>query len=322
MIRDKHSNEFEWQLAKRGKWLCPSCNGGEAHPGEKTLVCYVNASGQILDPTVGKCDRADKCGYHYPPREYYRDNELGESPRPKKRELAATVKASTIDPTIFFASQPNGHERDNHLIQWLVGLFGEEKALTVCRHYFVGSSHHWPGATVFWQLSRQWTCKAGKVMQYDASNGKRVKAPRPRVNWVHKVLNLDGFVLEQSLFGEHLLAADFYPRTSPVVVVESEKTALLAMANGNNNAIFMACGGCTNLNARMLTPIVTAGREVVLLPDNGQYDFWRNRAEGWSKTLGQKIWVSDYMEHHAVEEGDDIGDVIAADPNKSIEIAL
>ena len=60
--------QYQYQLAKRGKWVCPEC-------GRKTFVCYVDTNGNVLDEGVGKCDRADKCAYHYTPRQYFADNE-------------------------------------------------------------------------------------------------------------------------------------------------------------------------------------------------------------------------------------------------------
>ncbi len=42
-------------------------------------------------------------------------------------------------------------------------------------------------------------------------------------NWIHTIHYKKGFNLTQCLFGEHLLAEDL---TSPVAIVESEKTAV------------------------------------------------------------------------------------------------
>ena len=39
---------------------------------------------QYLSERVGKCNRLDKCGYHYTPRQYYTDN-------PHKRDNALVV---------------------------------------------------------------------------------------------------------------------------------------------------------------------------------------------------------------------------------------
>ena len=53
---------------------CPACKQ------QKTFTFYIDGeTGRPINPTVGKCNREIKCGYHYTPREYFRDN-----PKPKR----------------------------------------------------------------------------------------------------------------------------------------------------------------------------------------------------------------------------------------------
>jgi hypothetical protein len=48
---------------------CPRCNHA------RTFTFYIDPeTGKPIHRTVGRCDREIKCGYHYTPREYYRDN--------------------------------------------------------------------------------------------------------------------------------------------------------------------------------------------------------------------------------------------------------
>ena len=61
-------------------------------------------------------------------------------------------------------------------------------------------------------------------MLYSPKTGKRSKEPYHAPNWVHKVLNLPEFSLQQCFFGEHLLKGN----TKPVAICESEKTAIIA----------------------------------------------------------------------------------------------
>ena len=91
--------------------------------------------------------------------------------------------------------------------------------------YRVGTSKHWQGATVFWQIAADGEVRGGKIMLYDRLTGHRVQEPFPHINWVHSVLKLPDFKLTQCFFGEHLLP---YIRDKPVAIVESEKTAILA----------------------------------------------------------------------------------------------
>ena len=52
------------------RYTCPQC--GRKH----TFTRYIDTenNNQYLSERVGKCNRLDKCGYHYTPREYFADN--------------------------------------------------------------------------------------------------------------------------------------------------------------------------------------------------------------------------------------------------------
>ena len=54
------------------RYTCPKC--GRKH----TFTRYIDTenNNQYLSERVGKCNRLDKCGYHYTPREYFTDNPL------------------------------------------------------------------------------------------------------------------------------------------------------------------------------------------------------------------------------------------------------
>ena len=67
-------NDFRYQLEKyRGRgsrYVCPQC-------GRKyTFTRYVDThnNNEYVNDKVGKCNRLDKCGYHYTPRQYFEDN--------------------------------------------------------------------------------------------------------------------------------------------------------------------------------------------------------------------------------------------------------
>lgn len=70
---------------RESRHTCPACKH------ERTFKYYINAeTGQPIHKTVGRCDREIKCGYHYTPREYFRDNpELKIIDR--KRNMAQTA---------------------------------------------------------------------------------------------------------------------------------------------------------------------------------------------------------------------------------------
>ena len=67
-------NTYRYILEKyRGistRYTCPQC--GRKH----TFTRYIDTenNNQYLSDKVGKCNRLDKCGYHYTPRQYFTDN--------------------------------------------------------------------------------------------------------------------------------------------------------------------------------------------------------------------------------------------------------
>ena len=67
-------NTYRYQLERyRGRgtrYSCPQC-------GRKyCFTRYIDTenNNQYINEKVGKCNRLDKCGYHYTPREYFTDN--------------------------------------------------------------------------------------------------------------------------------------------------------------------------------------------------------------------------------------------------------
>lgn len=58
--------------------LEPSGNGRKYHPcphcGAYKFTYYIDRdTGKPLADYVGRCERINSCGYHYPPREYFRN---------------------------------------------------------------------------------------------------------------------------------------------------------------------------------------------------------------------------------------------------------
>jgi hypothetical protein len=184
-----------------------------------------------------------------------------------------------------FKASLRGHE-ENHFVQFLIGLFGMEKTNELIKGYFIATSKHWIGATVFWQIDQQGNVRTGKVMLYNPDTGKRIK---DRTNWVHKLIGQPEFNLKQCLFGEHLLI----DKTKPVAIVESEKTAIIASAYFPD-FIWLACGGLGNLSIEKCS--VLKGRTVTLFPDLKGFDKWNSKAT----ELGYSI--SDLLERKATDQ--------------------
>ncbi len=208
---------------------CPSCGK------PKIFTRYMDAhTGQQLPEQYGRCERLNNCGYSLDPYKdgYFRQvwhTELAEQENyhnPVKQPVKPRQAAISFIPVDLYHKSRSGYEKNN-FCRYLSSLFHREMALALMQRFNVGTSRYWTGATVFWQVDAGGKVRAGKVMLYNASTGKREKQVLPngekksRITWVHSILRLPDFQLQQCLFGLQQLTCN--PGTKPVAIVESEK---------------------------------------------------------------------------------------------------
>lgn len=286
------------------RYRCPSCQ-----QRDKTFSLYIDTeTGEHIHPTVGRCNRESNCGHHYTPKQYFQDNNVSfDTPQPKAykpRPVTPQPKPVSFIPVEVFKASLKAHET-NHFVQFLINLFGVEVASQLVSRYFIATSKHWNGATVFWQIDTQGKVRTGKIMLYSPTTGKRVKEPFNHINWVHKAIKQPEFELRQCLFGEHLL----YYNTKPVAIVESEKTAVIASVY-LPQFIWVAVGSITNLNAEKCS--ILKERTVTLFPDLNGFDKWSSKAQELSHLAN--FTVSELLERKATEaekkQGFDLADYL------------
>lgn len=293
------------------RYRCPSCQ-----QRDKTFSLYIDTeTGEHIHPTVGRCNRESNCGHHYTPKQYFQDNNISfDTPQPKAykpRPVTPQPKPVSFIPVEVFKASLKAHET-NHFVKFLIDLFGVEVASQLVSRYFIATSKHWNGATVFWQIDTQGKVRTGKIMLYNPTTGKRVKNLELPVYWVHKALKQPEFELRQCLFGEHLLI----DKTKPVAIVESEKTAVIASVY-LPQFIWLAFGGI-GFNADKSQ--VLKGRTVTLFPDcslpkEGKptaFEQWSSKAKELSHLA--IFTVSDLLERKATEaekkQGFDLADYL------------
>lgn len=157
-------SEYRFHLEKYrygSKIDCPNCGR------KRCFVRYIDEEGTVHFPSsVGKCDHEQSCGYHYTPREYFRDNSEAVSNNDRSIERIfhksvihtrpAPVEPSYIPDRIVRASL--SHYDKNPLYRYLCGVFGTKETLRLFNLYRIGTSAKWGGSTVFWQ-----TDESGKV---------------------------------------------------------------------------------------------------------------------------------------------------------------
>ncbi|PZF73565.1 hypothetical protein DN068_07535 [Taibaiella soli] len=262
----------------------------------------------------GKCDREINCGYHNNP---YKDGFAKENIKPHHKHTlkrqASPIPPSFISNDIF--SGTLRHHDENNFVQFLITHFGKITATDLIERYYIGSSKHWHGATVFWQIDISKRIRTGKIMLYHPQTGKRVKEGGNHINWVHSVLKMPAFNLKQCFFGEHLLKCE---PLKPVAIVESEKTAIIASAYIPEYT-WMAAGGLANLSFEKCE--VLRNRNVTLFPDVNCFDKWTEKARELSCVTN--FIVSTLLEQNATEierqKGLDIADyLIETQSNKHL----
>ncbi|MEO8853521.1 MAG: DUF6371 domain-containing protein [Ginsengibacter sp.] len=314
----------------KSRYTCPACNG------RKTFARYLDTkTGEHLPEQYGKCNRADKCGYHLNP---YHDGysqtiweqEKGNhsefpkdwkptQPQPKPQPPAKPVSFILLDSL----KQSLKAYEQNNFVKFLIDLFGIEITTKLVSKYFIGTSKHWPGATIFWQIDITGTIRSGKIMLYSPTTGKRVKEPFNHIAWVHTAINEPEFNLQQCFYGEHLLKGN----TKPVAIVESEKTAIIASLYFPK-FVWIAAGNLHSLNAEKCEAL--RGRQVVLYPDLSKpqpgkptaFEKWSEKARELSNIT--RFFVNDLLERKAGETqkivGGDFADyLVKFDYRKFIE---
>ena len=296
----KMNNQYKYQLSPGSrKYLCPGC-------GKKRFVRYVDAStGELLPGKYGRCDREVNCGYFVSPYKdgFGRDQQSNWTPPPPEPPKPTSyIKPETLKASLQAYDQ-------NNFVQWLYSFLDEATALELVRKYRIGTSKHWPGATVFWQIDNKGRIRSGKIMLYDQATGKRVKEPYNHITWSHKAMKLENFNLKQCYFGLHQLISI---SGKPIAIVESEKTAVIATAY-LPKFTWLACGSLTNLNAVKFAAL--SGKKIVLYPDLNGFEKWQQKAaELMGAYPGTKIIVSDLLEKHCTpderENGFDLADYL------------
>lgn len=281
---------YRWIL-RRGsrKDVCPAC-------GKRRFVPYVAAADGITPAGAefGRCDREQSCGYlRYPGGV--------DAPKVEMRKEPVRRPPLMIDPRVMCG---DGVRQENSLLR-VFGLRLPYLRETM-DEYRCGTGGG--GECVYYQYDGEWL-RTAKMIMY-GPDGHRLKGGDGRslpVRWLHRSRAewREGFELSQCLFGTHLLAK--HPQRR-VVLVEAEKTAVLMAAHqrglGNTGDVFVACGGSQMLKGSCDLSYLK-NREVVLVPDAGQFWNWSRTAEahGW-KCIDISTIVPEGM------EGADIWDLI------------
>ncbi len=299
------------------RYTCPQC------AAKKQFARYIDTETKTtLADNVGRCNRELNCGYHYTPKQYFEAQRLQNPTQYKPPTIQQSKPAQaptppppplTPLPAAMLTATCKAYQQNN-FAQYLFGVIGTEAAQDLLSRYHVGTSKHWPGATIFWQIDFSGNLRAGKVMLYNAT-GHRVKEPFPHITWIHKLTTIPGYQLSQCFFGEHLLKQN---PTKPAAIVESEKTALIGAA-WQSDFIWLAAGNLNNLTRERCQHL--KGRTVFLYPDAGAFAKWQSKAAQLADLA--TFVVSDMIERAAtpaqLAAGFDLADFLSTTKPKQPE---
>lgn len=291
--------QYRYTLDKSSKkFTCPKCH-------KKTFVKYTETeSGNYLED-FGRCDRESNCNYHITPKGEYKNTfEVVNIPKPEP---------SFHDYHLVNQSRRNYDQ--NNFVKFLKTIFSDFEVNQAIQKYSIGTSKHWRGATVFWQIDNLKNVRHGKILQYVPETGKRYKDVNGKalIHSVRAILQLKNFNLCQCLFGLQLIN-DSLRKT--IAIVESEKTAVI-MSLFKPEYIWLSTGGKGFLKYEMLTPIKQF--KIVAFPDKGEYKDWLNKAIELNG-FGFKIALNDWLENSNYENGTDLADVYISSLKRESEI--
>lgn len=265
---------------------CPACER------PRCFTLYIDDNGNILHPTVGRCDHESSCGYHLTPRQYFRENpehrpdrshyhherhychserNKGSFHRPQHHG-----RPDRTSPDIIPSSMTPPLSSNNHLITYLKTLLPSSAIDRIITDYRLASTPD--QAIIFLQIDKEGQCRTGKIMQYDPTTGHRIKDPNMpgRINWLHTTLKRKkqlpkDWQLAQCLFGEHLLRQ--HPDTT-IALVESEKTAIISSALMPQYT-WLATGGKSGLTSERLASL--KGKKIIVFPDVDAFKDWQQK---------------------------------------------
>lgn len=298
----EHRYILEKYSGPSSRITCPNCRAKHSY------ARYVDVTnGEFLDERYGKCNRAEKCGYFVTPYgEDIKDKTLMVERKKVLKEFKditnsgiSLIRQSELIQSLTF--------KDN-FSKFLFSKFDPESVIQTLLKYKVGESPKWDGATVFWQIDRDFDIRTGKIILYNVDSGKRVKEPYPHVTWEHvadKGLDfIPDYNLSQCLFGEHLISDD----VDTYHIVEAEKTAIICNIN-TPNRVWLSVGGIELISPEKIRPL--EDKSLIFYPDKGEaaYKKWSDKLkplidEGWDIKINRGI------EKTELNDGEDLADML------------
>lgn len=273
---------------------CPNCGS------KKRFSPYWDALKREIVQGAGKCDRVNGCGAHIRPRDVADFKASGVADYSRwladryGRNLSSPARVRAV-PLNGLLSYWSDKYPDTAIKRWLTCLFGVNDVCDALAAYSVTGDG--AGGVCFWQTDGRGNAITGRIIKY-LPTGKRDRATNP--DWAHAVAKRAGKLPEGYQPPKHLFGLGTMKEGADVLVMESEKSALLCWLlrktqpdNGllKKYNVFLATGGATFLETTTRTDaaILTAARSVTLCPDDD------DAGETWEDTAARHGWGVDHI---------------------------
>lgn len=262
--------DFKYKLEKYAgrttRHECPHCH--DLH----SFARYADERGNYIADHVGRCNHEDSCGCHLRPAEYFKNKGIDYTP-------TIYVAPKPLPPTDYIPEElmVRSLNTDNNFIHFLTRYFSLSDVAQAVERYRIGDAKG--DRVIFWQIDQESRIRTGKIMMYDEFTGHRIKNVSGSFDWVHRRVK-SPYQLSQCLYGLHLVKN----ATTPIAVVESEKSAIIASLTIPEYT-WVATGG--KQNYRLLEAL--RGYDVTLFPDLGAYQDWNKYAVKYGFKVSQLL---------------------------------
>jgi hypothetical protein len=327
--------KFRYQLQKyngmKTKFQCPACHD------KHSFVKYIDTeTGQYLSDKVGRCDKEDKCGYHYKPKQYFADYNIPFSPSDYSFGYTPAIpKPVTFIPSFEFKKTLRGYDQNrfiNNLLYNVPYPFLEDDILKIIDLYKLGTitTGKYKSAITFPYIDPLNNVRAIQIKLFDDNNHSLettflhsiisytlISEKKPIPKWLNDYNENEKKIA--CLFGAHLLSQ--FPH-NPIALVEAPKTAIygtqyFGFPDNPKNLLWLAVFNLSSLTLDKVQAL--KGRKVFLFPDlskNGHaFNLWSEKAADFNQIMPDtQFMVSDLLEANAPtilrEKGADIADIL------------
>lgn len=324
---------------------CPSCKQ------KLTFTLYIDGNtGKPIHNTVGRCNRENKCGYHYTPKQYFLDNpERSENQSNIYRKQSVDCDNKTDNSTDKYSEPLNQFKNIADLSPETINQSAESPKTNIfdilrefdCipRKYVINSAsfdsnfvyflrNYFPmekikkaavdyalGTTqnkrvIFWQIDINGNVRTGKIMQYNPHTGRRVKNGKGCITWVHSILKKRN---------RGIIKFDLCQCYFGEHLLRLYPDKPVAIVEGEKTAVigsmiytdFIWLASGSQHGLTTPKSKVLKGRNVVLYPDAGCYQKWIGKMKRICSDVRCVMSVSELVEKHATDKELDDGYDIA-----------